>query len=117
MLAEHEKSFADMKPYLDTLAKNASDHKVKILLIMVDGEGSIGATEEDARKDADTRHSKWVDIREISGGAIPYARNWAGRRAKVLKKHPAPAWMIWRKQSGAAFSKNSGEGPPTRKKN
>src|SRR5262245_43707971 len=31
MLDEHKASFADMKPHLDKLSKNASDNKVKLL--------------------------------------------------------------------------------------
>jgi len=42
MLASHAGTFAEQKPYLDKLAKNAADNDVKILLIMVDGAGQIG---------------------------------------------------------------------------
>jgi len=87
MLAEHEKSFPDMKPYLDTLAKNAADHKVQILLIMVDGEGNIGGAEENAREDAVKRHSKWVDIAEYLG-CHSIRMNWAGG-AQGVEKDPA----------------------------
>lgn len=87
MLAEHEKSFADMKPYLDTLAKNASDNKVKILLIMVDGEGSIGGEDEEERKDAVTRHKKWIDICQYLG-CHSMRMNWAGG-ARGIENDPA----------------------------
>lgn len=87
MLAEHEKSFPDMKPYLDNLAKNATDNKVKILLIMVDGEGMIGGREEAQREEAVTRHSKWVDIAEYLG-CHSIRMNWAGG-AQGVEKDPA----------------------------
>lgn len=87
MLAEHEKSFPDMKPYLDSLAKNATDNKVKILLIMVDGEGMIGGREEAQREEAVTRHSKWVDIAEYLG-CHSIRMNWAGG-AQGVEKDPA----------------------------
>ncbi|GMU92202.1 MAG: hypothetical protein AMXMBFR4_12600 [Candidatus Hydrogenedentota bacterium] len=87
MLAEHEKSFPDMKPYLDSLAKNATDNKVKILLIMVDGEGMIGGREEAQREEAVTRHSKWVDIAEYLG-CHSIRMNWAGG-AQGVEKNPA----------------------------
>lgn len=77
MLEPCDAPFAEMKPYLDTLAKNATDNNVKILLIMVDGEGNIGGRDEDQRKDAVTRHKKWLDICEYLG-CHSMRMNWAG---------------------------------------
>lgn len=87
MLAEHEKSFPDMKPYLDALAKNSADNNVKLLLIMVDGEGNIGGETEEERKDAVTRHQKWIDICEYLG-CHSMRMNWAGG-AKGVESDPA----------------------------
>lgn len=82
MLAEFDKSFPDMKPYLDKLAKNASGHNVKILLTMVDGEGNIGDEKADARADAVTRHKKWLDICEYLG-CHSMRMNWAGAPREI----------------------------------
>ncbi len=87
MLAEFDKSFPDMKPYLDKLAKNATDNKVSILLTMVDGEGNIGAEDKAAREDAVKRHKKWLDICEYLG-CHSMRMNWAGG-AKDVEKDPA----------------------------
>lgn len=78
MLApEHKKSFPDMKPYLDKLAKNASDNNVKLLLVMVDDEGVIGAPEESARAESVARHKKWLDVCEYLG-CHSMRMNWHG---------------------------------------
>ncbi len=87
MLApEHKKPFPDMKPYLDTLAKNASDNNVKLLLVMVDDEGVIGAPEESARTESVTRHKKWLDICEYLG-CHSMRMNWHGG-AQGVEKDP-----------------------------
>ncbi|MBX7256582.1 MAG: TIM barrel protein [Candidatus Hydrogenedentes bacterium] len=80
LLEPVKKPFAEMKPYLDTLAKNAVDNNVKILLIMVDGEGNIGGRDEDQRKEAVERHKKWLDICEYLG-CHSMRMNWAGAQA------------------------------------
>lgn len=74
--------------YLDQLAKNAAEHDVKILLIMVDGEGSIGATREDGRLDAVKRHKKWMDI-AAGLGCHSIRMNWAGARHDVVENEQA----------------------------
>ena len=85
MLApEHKKPFPEMKSYLDTLAKNASDNKVILLLVMVDDEGEIGAPEEAARKEAVTRHKKWLDVCEYLG-CHSMRMNWHGGKQGVEK--------------------------------
>lgn len=87
MLAEYKKPFGEMKPYLDQLAKNAADNNVKLLLTMVDGEGSVGAKDEAARKEAVTRHKKWLDICEYLG-CHSMRMNWAGAE-RGTEKDPA----------------------------
>jgi sugar phosphate isomerase/epimerase len=47
--------------YLDKLARRATDHGVRSLLIMVDGEGALGAPDEAARRRAVENHHQWVD--------------------------------------------------------
>lgn len=71
MLASTEKA------YVDQFIKNAADNSVKILLIMVDGEGNIGAEQEEGRKDAVARHSKWIDI-AADMGCHSIRMNWGG---------------------------------------
>lgn len=83
MLPPHAESFADMKGYLDTLAKNAADNDVKILLIMVDGEGSIGHRSKGGRDEAVTRHKKWIDIAEYLG-CHSIRMNWAGAPRDIM---------------------------------
>jgi L-ribulose-5-phosphate 3-epimerase len=102
MLASHAGTFAEQKPYLDTLAKNAADNDVKILLIMVDGEGAIGGRDEDTREEAVKRHSKWVDIAEYLG-CHSIRMNWAGGASGVEKDEGALADLIER--STPAFRK------------
>jgi sugar phosphate isomerase/epimerase len=87
MLPSWTKSMAEQKPDLDKLAKNAADNKVKILLIMVDREGSIGHPEAEKREEAVTRHAKWVDIAE-SFGCHSIRMNWAGA-PRGTEKDPA----------------------------
>ncbi|NUM54938.1 MAG: TIM barrel protein [Candidatus Hydrogenedentes bacterium] len=99
MLAEFDKSFPDMKPYLDKLAKNAADNKVSILLTMVDGEGNIGDEKEDARKDAVTRHKKWLDICEYLG-CHSMRMNWAGAPRDIAKDAAALDAFIQRSVPG-----------------
>lgn len=53
--------------YLDELNKRASDHGVKQLLIMCDGEGNLGDPNSDAREKAVKNHHKWVDAAKHLG--------------------------------------------------
>lgn len=48
--------------YLNQLNKAANDHGVKNVLIMVDQEGSMVATDQQQRKQAVINHRKWIDI-------------------------------------------------------
>jgi sugar phosphate isomerase/epimerase len=78
MLASTEQS------YLDEFMKNCASNDVKALLIMVDGEGSIGADDEAGREDAVTRHQKWVDI-AAGMGCHSIRMNWAGAPRDVME--------------------------------
>ncbi len=55
------KSRAKDTGYLDEMKKRAKDHGVRSLLIMVDGEGALGAANEAARKKSVDNHRKWLD--------------------------------------------------------
>ncbi len=65
------------KPYLDELAKNAAAHNVKILLIMIDGQGDIGSENENMRAGAVKNHSRWIDI-AADFGCHSIRMNWTG---------------------------------------
>jgi len=53
--------------YLRELGMRASDHGVRSLLIMVDGEGALGAREERDRARAVENHYKWVEAAYVLG--------------------------------------------------
>lgn len=76
MLAESE------KPYLDELAKNAAAHNVKILLIMIDGQGDAGADNEERRALCVKNHSRWIDI-AADFGCHSIRMNWGGAPKNV----------------------------------
>lgn len=51
--------------YLTEFKRRADDAGVKILLIMVDGEGALGDPDEAKRKQAVENHSKWIDAAKL----------------------------------------------------
>jgi sugar phosphate isomerase/epimerase len=53
--------------YLAQMKQRASDHDVKSLLIMIDREGNLGATDAAQRKQAVENHHKWVDAAQYLG--------------------------------------------------
>ncbi len=53
--------------YLTELNRAAADQGVRILLIMVDGEGALGHSDPVERKRAIQNHHKWVDIGQRLG--------------------------------------------------
>ncbi len=55
------KDKAKDKKYLAEMNKRAADHGVKNLLIMVDGEGQLGAREKEKRAQTVENHKKWVE--------------------------------------------------------
>ncbi len=61
------KDKAKDEEYLIALKKRASDHGVTNVLIMVDGEGALGDTDEGKRKQAVENHYKWVDAAKFLG--------------------------------------------------
>ena len=75
---------SDDKAYRDQLAKNAADHNVKIILIMIDREGSVGAAEEAERNDAVKKHKHWIDI-AVDFGCHSIRMNWAGTPSNSME--------------------------------
>ncbi len=69
--------------YVDAFMKAAAEHDVRVLLIMVDRAGAIGATGERARTDAVARHSGWVDI-AADMGCHSIRMNWTGAPRDVM---------------------------------
>lgn len=53
--------------YLNTLKKNATDHGVTMVLIMVDSEGDGAEPTAELRKQFAINHRKWVDIAHYLG--------------------------------------------------
>lgn len=53
--------------YLRTLKKNAEDHGVTMVLIMVDNEGETCTPSKEERKQTVIHHQKWIDIANYLG--------------------------------------------------
>ena len=74
---------SDEKPYLDEFAKAAAAENVKILLIMVDGQGDVGSRSENIRKRCVDNHKKWIDI-AADFGCHSIRMNWGGAPKEFL---------------------------------
>jgi len=61
------KDKANDAAYLAELNKRAAEHGVTQVLIMIDGEGNLGDTNEAARTKAVENHYKWVDAAKTLG--------------------------------------------------
>jgi L-ribulose-5-phosphate 3-epimerase len=70
--------------YFAQLKQNAEDHGVKILLIMVDGQGNIGAEEQRHRDFAVKRHTFWIDQAAMLG-CHSIRMNWKGEPKGVME--------------------------------
>ncbi len=53
--------------YLNQLKKNADDHGVTMVLIMVDAEGDPCSPDKKVRRQFDINHRKWIDIAHYLG--------------------------------------------------
>ena len=53
--------------YLNKLKKNADDHGVTMVLIMISDEGVLGSSDKKERKQALINHRKWIDIAAYLG--------------------------------------------------
>lgn len=74
---------SDEPAYLKELAKNAAANEVKILLIMIDGQGDIGSPNEVARTTAVKNHQHWIDIAH-DFGCHSIRMNWKGAKDNVF---------------------------------
>ncbi len=61
------KDKANDSAYLADLNRRAKDHGVKNVLIMVDGEGPLGSTDDKERIQAVENHYKWVEAAKFLG--------------------------------------------------
>jgi L-ribulose-5-phosphate 3-epimerase len=61
------KDKAKDEKYLGEMKKRAEDHGVTSLLIMIDGEGQLGAADEAGRQKTVDNHKKWVDAAKFLG--------------------------------------------------
>lgn len=61
------KDKAEDHAYLSDLLRRCHDHGVKNHLIMIDGEGDLGAPDEQERKKAVEAHYKWIDAAKFLG--------------------------------------------------
>ncbi|MDG2422676.1 MAG: sugar phosphate isomerase/epimerase [Phycisphaerales bacterium] len=61
------KDKADDQSYLAELKSRASDHGVESLLIMVDGEGAMGAPDDAALQETVANHRKWLEAARTLG--------------------------------------------------
>ncbi len=109
MLDPHDESFANMKPYIDQLAKNAAFHNVQFMLIMVDGQGSIGGEEQAERDQAVTNHQKWIDISNYLG-CHSMRMNWVGAPHNVVEDDAALTAFIERSVPGFRALCDYGDG-------
>lgn len=55
------------KDYIKELLKRTQDIGVKNVLIMIDGEGNLGDTDEENRKKAVENHYRWVEYAHVMG--------------------------------------------------
>jgi sugar phosphate isomerase/epimerase len=53
--------------YLKQLKTRCADHKVKSVLIMIDGEGNLGEPDEAKRHEAVDKHKRWVEAAKFLG--------------------------------------------------
>lgn len=90
---------SDQKPYLDELAKNAASANVKILLIMIDGQGDIGSEDMTRRNLAVINHKSWIDI-AAGFGCHSIRMNWKGAPDRVHKDEEALKAFIERSVPG-----------------
>ncbi|MBO3098367.1 sugar phosphate isomerase/epimerase family protein [Gelidibacter pelagius] len=56
-----------MEALLDTLKAKSEAHEIENVLIMIDGEGDLAASDENERNQAVENHKKWVDAADFLG--------------------------------------------------
>lgn len=85
--------------YVTALKRRAEKFGVEIPLIMVDGEGALGAEDAADREMAVRYHSKWLDV-AADLGCHSIRVNWAGGKAG-LEKDPAGAKELIERSAGS----------------
>jgi sugar phosphate isomerase/epimerase len=75
---------SDEPDYVAKMGEAAAAHGVKILLIMIDGQGNIGADRERQREVAVDNHMKWID-RAASLGCHSIRMNWKGEPKNAME--------------------------------
>lgn len=90
--------------YLKTLKRNAENHGVTMVLIMVDDEGETCTPSKEERKQTVINHQKWIDIANYLGGhairtncrgpqnaAKDEALKWAAETYNMMLEYAIPA--------------------------
>lgn len=90
--------------YLNQLKRNAEDHGVEMVLIMVDAEGDPCSPDKKVRRQFDINHRKWIDIANYLGChsirtncrgnetmSEENALNWAADTYRMLLEYAIPA--------------------------
>jgi L-ribulose-5-phosphate 3-epimerase len=90
--------------YLNQLKRNASNHEVEMVLIMVDAEGETCTPSKSERKQTVINHRKWIDIAQYLGchsirtNCIGEANidkadalNWAAETYNMMLEYAVPA--------------------------
>lgn len=85
--------------YIKKMAKNASKHNVKVLLIMIDGAGNTGSAREKSRMTAVENHNNWIDI-AADLGCHSVRMNWGGAPKDFLTNKDALETFVARSVSG-----------------
>lgn len=85
--------------YISQLQKNAADNNVKILLIMVDGQGAIGHRRDNFRTDAVDKHKVYIDL-AAELGCHCIRMNWKGEEKDTLENPEAMKEFIDRSVPG-----------------
>ena len=91
---------SDEPDYIAKLGEKAAEHEVRLVLIMVDGQGNIGADRERVRQMAIDNHMKWID-RAASLGCHSIRMNWKGEPKDVMEDPAALETFVER--SAPAF--------------
>lgn len=79
---------SDEPDYVAKMGEAAAEHGVKILLIMIDGQGNIGADRERQREVAVENHMKWID-HAASLGCHSIRMNWKGEPRDAMENPAA----------------------------
>ncbi len=72
--------------YLNELMKRVNDNGVKNHLIMIDGEGGLGDTDEAKRKQSVENHYKWVDAAKYLGCSTIRVNSYGTGSAEEVQK-------------------------------